>query len=72
MLTDARHRVAVLVRQNGHFARIERHLSSRFYPRRLRAAEDTANWARSWLDRCTTAVGSKQLRAERYLRSPKA
>lgn len=65
--TDALRRVAVLVRKNSHFARIERHLSSRYYPRRLRAAEDTAEWARSWLDRYATSVGSLQLRAEHLL-----
>lgn len=60
-------RTAVLVRKNNHFARIERHLSTRFYPRRLRAAEDTAEWARSWLDRYAMSVGSPQLRAEHLL-----
>ena len=57
----------MLVRKNSHFTRVERHLSSRFYPRRLRAAEDTAEWARSWLDRYATSVGAMELRAEHLL-----
>lgn len=59
--------VAVMLRKNDHFTRVERHLSKWFYSKRLRTGEETADWAREWMDRHAVAVASLELRAGHLL-----
>jgi superfamily I DNA/RNA helicase len=59
--------VAVMVRKHAHLSRVEQHLTKRFYSRRLRTGEETADWARDWIDRHAVAAGSLELRAGHLL-----
>ena len=42
--------IAVLHRKHAHLERVERHLSQRFFCKRIRTARDTAEWVREWID----------------------
>lgn len=59
--------VAVMLRKNDHFTRVERHLSKWFYAERLRTGEETVDWAREWMDRHAVAAATPELRAAHLL-----
>jgi superfamily I DNA/RNA helicase len=64
---DAVATVAVMLRKHAHFPRVEARLSKRFYIRRLRTGDETAEWAREWIDRHAVAAASPELRAGHLL-----
>jgi superfamily I DNA/RNA helicase len=58
--------IAILVRKHVHVTRLERHLSQKFFCRRLRTARDTAEWMRDWIEGYPVAT-SDELKARRFL-----
>jgi superfamily I DNA/RNA helicase len=58
--------IAVLHRKHSHLDRVERHLSQRFFCKRIRTARDTAEWAREWID-SYPATTSDQLKMEQLM-----
>lgn len=58
--------IAVLHRKHSHLDRVERHLSQKFFCKRLRTARDTSEWARDWVEAYPTAT-SDQLKMEHLL-----
>jgi superfamily I DNA/RNA helicase len=58
--------IAVLLRNRDHLTQIERHLTKRFYCRRLRTARETSEWIIEWIETYPTAT-SPQLKMERLM-----
>ena len=51
--------IGVLHRRHEHLHRVERHLSQKFFCKRLRTARDTAEWIRDWLDEYASATSAQ-------------
>ena len=58
--------IAVLLRKHDHLAQVERHLTKRFFCKRLRTARETSEWIREWLEAYPEAT-SNQLKMERLM-----
>jgi superfamily I DNA/RNA helicase len=58
--------IAVLLRKRSHLVQIERHLTKRFFCKRLRTARETSEWIREWLEAYPTAT-SAQLKMGRLI-----
>jgi superfamily I DNA/RNA helicase len=58
--------IAVLLRKRDHLAQIERHLTKRFFCKRLRTARETSEWIREWLEAYPEAT-SAQLKMEKLM-----
>lgn len=51
--------IAVLLRKHSHLVPIERHLTKRFFCKRLRTARETSDWLREWLEAYPTATSGQ-------------
>lgn len=58
--------IAVLLRKRDHLAQVERHLTKRFFCKRLRTARETSEWIREWLEAYPEAT-SAQLKMEKLI-----
>ena len=58
--------IAVLFRKHSHLLQVERHLTKRFFCKRLRTARETVEWIREWLEAFPTAT-SDQLKMSRLI-----
>lgn len=58
--------IAVLLRKHDHLAQVERHLTKRFFCKRLRTARETSEWIREWLEAYPEAT-SDQLKMEKLM-----
>jgi superfamily I DNA/RNA helicase len=58
--------IGILHRKYTHLERVERHLSQKFFCKRLRTARDTAEWAREWVEQYPIAT-SEQLKMEQLM-----
>lgn len=58
--------IAVLLRKHSHLVQVERHLTKRFFCKRLRTARETAEWVREWTEAFPAAT-SDQLKMERLM-----
>jgi superfamily I DNA/RNA helicase len=58
--------IAVLLRKHSHLPAVERHLTKRFFCKRLRTTRDTADWIREWVEFYAAATSS-QLQMERLM-----
>jgi superfamily I DNA/RNA helicase len=51
--------IAVLLRKHSHLVVVERHLTKRFYCKRLRTARETSEWIREWVEAYPSATSSE-------------
>jgi superfamily I DNA/RNA helicase len=58
--------IAVLLRKHSHLVQVERHLTKRFFCKRLRTARETAEWVREWTEAFPAAT-SDQLKMARLM-----
>lgn len=58
--------IAVLLRKHDHLVQVERHLTKRFFCKRLRTARETSEWIREWLEAYPEAT-SDQLKMEKLM-----
>lgn len=58
--------IAVLLRKHSHLGQVERHLTKRFFCKRLRTARETSEWIREWLEAYPKAT-SDQLKMEKLM-----
>lgn len=58
--------IAVLLRKHSHLLQVERHLTKRFFCKRLRTARETSEWIREWLEAYPKAT-SAQLKMEKLM-----
>lgn len=58
--------IAVLLRKHTHLAQVERHLTKRFFCKRLRTARETSEWIREWIESYPKAT-SDQLKMEKLM-----
>lgn len=56
----------MLLLKHSHLAQVERHLTKRFFCKRLRTARETSEWIREWLEAYPEAT-SAQLKMEKLM-----